>query len=192
MVSISEYLDKMVITVTSSDGNIRARVSDYTKVEITMRPGSLQKYTEERLGAELSRLGLTTWVAYHRGRSKAYQMSKDLSEEELAAAERPSEDPRMRRYEAELNAVEGVGVSPRRTVRIRTKGLMEWKVDVKPGAIAAGEQAFLTELNAAVAALIGDRQTKIIVLKSEHFDIGIPKKWRDIMAELKAVNARRR
>jgi len=78
-------------------------------------------------------------------------------------------------------------------VRIRTWGLMQWSVDVQPGSIhRLGETAFLGELHSAMKALINDREIKIITLKSEYFDIGIPRSWRDLMTELRARNRHRR
>ncbi|GLZ77897.1 hypothetical protein Afil01_27040 [Actinorhabdospora filicis] len=174
------------------DGGARPAVHDYTKVDVTFRPGTFAGYDEARLARQLARLGLTTWVAYHRGRSQAYQKSKGLTDAELAEAERPTTDPKRRAYERELNAIEGLGVSPGRAVRIRARGLMEWTVDVLPGSVAKGEEAFLAELHGAIVALLADRRNKIIVLKSKYFDLGIPRKWLEVMAELQARAAARK
>jgi hypothetical protein len=193
MASIGDYLDRMVIAVTSPDGNIRARVSNYTEVEVELDPRAFERYDEERLGHQLARLGGTTWVAYHRGRSEAYKRSLELSAAELAEAEKPSEDPRRRAYEEELNNIEGEGVSTGRMVRIRTRGMTQWSVDIAPGTIRRlGRERFLAELQSAIKALLSDREMKIIVLKSQYFDLGIPRKWLDVMAELQAINRRRR
>jgi hypothetical protein len=191
--SIGEYFDKMTVTVTSPDQRIQARISNYHDVEITFAPGAFERYDEEHLSHQLGRLGITTWVAYHRARSEAYRLSQGLSSDELAAAERPTDDPHRRRYEEELNAIEGEGVSPGGAVRIRTFGLMQWNVDVQPGSLQRlGEAAFLGELHSAMTSLLNDREMKIITLKSEHFDIGIPRRWRDVMTELRARNRHRR
>lgn len=190
--SITDYLDTMVVTVTSPDGNIRARVHDYTEVDVEIRPGSFGKYDEDGLAAQLTRLGLTTWVAYHRGRTAAYQKTEGLTDAELAEAERPSEDPQRRAYEKELNAIEGLGVSPGRTITIRTKGMMSWKVEVLPGTIAKGERAFLAEIHGAIVDLLADRRHQIIALKSRYFDLGIPRKWVELLHDLQARAAGRR
>jgi hypothetical protein len=186
MSDIGEYLDKMVVSTLSPDRCIRATVSNYTDVEIQFRSGAFDRYDDERLGEQLARLGLTTWVAYHRGRSEAYRRARNLSAEELAAAERPSEDPRRRRYEQQLNAIEGEGVSTDRTLRVRTVGMMRWQVDIRPGTVPGlGERRFLTELRSAWRSLLNDREIKIILLKSEYFDLGIPRAWVEDMKRLR-------
>jgi hypothetical protein len=182
----------MVVLVSSPDRSIEARVENYTDVRISFRPGVFDRYDESELAYQLGRLGVTTWVAYHRERTEAYRASQGLSAEELADAERPSDDPRRQRYEEELNAIEGEGVSAGRLVRIRTTGMMRWNVDIEPGALRhLGEQGFLGELHSAIRALIQDREAKIILLKAEHFDLGLPRKWRDLTAELRAARAER-
>ncbi|MBN1173293.1 MAG: hypothetical protein JXA67_14055 [Micromonosporaceae bacterium] len=193
MPDIGEYLDNMVVTTTSQDRNIRARISNYTDVEVRFRPGTFDRYDERRLGEQLSRLGLTSWVAYHRGRSQAYQKALGLSDEELAEAERPTTDPHRRRYEEELNEVEGVGVSASGVVQVRTKGMMRWQVTIKPGAIAKlTEQQFLAEAHAAITALFSDREMKIILLKAKYFDLGIPRAWLDRARQFQAETRHRR
>jgi hypothetical protein len=162
-------------------------------IEITFAPGAFDRYDEEHLSHQLGRLGVTTWVAYHRARSEAYRLSQGLSSDELAAAERPTDDPHRRRYEEDLNNIEGEGVSAGGAVRIRTWGLMQWSVDIQPGSIGRlGEAAFVGELHSAMQSLLNDREMKIITLKSEYFDIGIPRQWRDLMTELRARNRHRR
>jgi len=193
MASIGEHLDNMVVTVTSPDQRIRARVSNYHDVEISFDRGAFDRYDEEQLAHQLGRLGLTTWVAYHRARSEAYRVSQNLSSDELADAERPTDDPTLLRYEEELNDIEAEGVSTGGAVRVRTRGLMRWDVDIRPGSIGRlGEAAFVTELHSAMKALLSDREVKIIGLKSDYFDIGIPRRWRELMTELRAQNRRRR
>ncbi|MBN1171903.1 MAG: hypothetical protein JXA67_06985 [Micromonosporaceae bacterium] len=176
----------------SPDRCIRALVSNYLDVEVSFRPGALARYREEDLSHQLARLGVLTWVGYHRGRSEAYRRSRGLSAEELAAAERPSADPQRVAYDKALNAIEGRGVSSGDAIGIRTVGMMQWWVDVRPGSIRQlGEKTFLAEIHSAITSLLHDREMKIVVLKAEHFDLGIPKKWLKLMRELQAANARR-
>jgi hypothetical protein len=193
MPDIGEYLDRMIVTTTSQDRNIQTRISNYTDVEIRFRPGSFDRYTEQRLGEQLSRLGLTSWVAYQRGRSQAYQKALNLSDEELAAAERPSSDPRRRQYEQELNEIKGEGVSATGAVRISTVGMMRWRVDIKPGAIGRlGEQRFVADLHSAVVSLLNNRESKIILLKASYFNLGIPREWLERAQRFQQMAKRRR
>jgi hypothetical protein len=189
--SLGDYLDELVVDGTSPDGHVRARVRDYTSVEVSFRPGALEHYDEERLSYQLGRLALTTWVAYHRARSEAYRRARNLSTEELAAAELPNPDPHVQRYEAELNRIEAEGISAGRAVEIRTRGMMEWDVHVRAGAIEhLGEERLLQEIHSAMSALLRDRELKIIVLKGRYFDLGVPRQWRTAMDELQELNAR--
>jgi hypothetical protein len=191
MASVREHLQNVAVTSASPDRCIHARVSNYRDVEVWFDPGAYRWYDESALGHQLARLGATTWVAYHRARSEAYRLARGLSRDELAAAERPSEDPRRRRYEQQLNEVEGEGVSAGGVVRVRTRGLTWWSVQIQPGTLhRAGEAAFLREVHSAVAALQADREAKIIMLKSDYFDVGIPHRWRELMDQLRATNRR--
>jgi hypothetical protein len=136
MTSIGEYLDRMVVSTTSPDQNIHARVSNYSEIEIEFRRGAFDTYDEERLSHQLARLGVLTWIAYRRGRSEAYRRSRGPGRDEFAEEAKLSDDPRQRRYEEALNNIEG----------------------------------------------------EIILLKAKHFDLGIPRRWRDRTAELRAIN----
>lgn len=191
MPSITDYLDRMTVTETSPDGQIFSTVTNYTEVRISFRPGSYDRYDEGELSYQLGRLGGKTWVAYHRERSEAYRLSQGFSRDELAAAERPSDDPHQRRYEEELNRIQGEGRSTGGAIAIHTVGMTQWLVEIAPGAVSQlGEEAFLAELHSAIRSLLEDRQRKIIVLKSDYFDIGIPRRWRELMTELRAINRR--
>ncbi|MGA8115189.1 MAG: hypothetical protein WCA46_16115 [Actinocatenispora sp.] len=181
----------MVISGTSPDRNIRARVSNYTQIEIEANPGVLDRYDEEQLGHQLARLAATTWVGYHRGRAEAYRRARGFTASELAEAERPSDDPKQRRYEEELNRITGEGLSAGRAVRIRTTGLMEWKFDIQRGSVRRlGGERLLAEINSAAKAWLGDREMKIILLKAEYFDLGLPRKWRELATRLQIGHRR--
>jgi len=183
----------MVVSASSPDRNISARVSNYTEAKVTFQPGTFQRYDERQLSYQLARLGVLTWIAYQRARSAAYRNSRGISSAELAEAERPSNDPHRRRYEEELGKVEGEGSSVSGVLRIRTAGMMQWHVDIEPGTVRRlGEQQFLAELHSAFNALLNDREMKIILLKSEYFDLGLPRKWRDLTKRLTAATRSRR
>lgn len=193
MASIGEHLDNMVVTVSSPDGRIHARVSNYHDTQVSFDPGAYERYDEDTLAYQLARLGVLTWVAYHRGRTEAYRVSRRLAMDEVAAAERLGDNPHRQRYEEELNEIEGEGVSTAGAVRIRTRGMMQWSVEITFGALRRlDESTFVSELHSAMKSLLNDREVKIITLKSDYFDIGIPRKWRDVMAELRAINRKRR
>jgi hypothetical protein len=54
-----------------------------------------------------------------------------------------------------------------------------------------GEQGFVAEIQSAYESLLHDRELKIITLKSDHFDLGIPKRWRELMNDAREINRRR-
>src|SRR5689334_23463224 len=162
----------MVVTVTSPDGNVSARVTNSLAVDIAFRPGTYERYDEPRLSHQLARLGVAGFVGLQRGRSEAYRRSRDLSADELADAERPSTDPRRQSYEEELRQLRAEGVSGSGAVRIRTVGMTHWEVALRPGSLRRlDERAFVAELDAALRALLNDRDVKVIIVKSDHFDL---------------------
>lgn len=190
MVSIGEHLNAMVVTASSPDGRIHARVTNDRRVRIWFDPGAYHGYDEKSLAHQLARLGALAWVAFSRGRSEAYRLARGLSHEELAAAERPTDDPHRRRYEEELHRIESEGVSATGAVRVRTRGMTQWAVDIAAGTLGRlDEAAFIDELHSAVTALVRDRDIKIIAVKADYFDIGIPRRWRELWTQLRATGA---
>lgn len=188
--SIGELLQAMTVTVESPDGNIWANIHDYTQLRVGFHPWTFERYDEPSLAYQLSRLGVLTWAAWSRERTELHRRSLNLSTEE-AQHLRSADDPHRRRYEADLNAVEADAVSTRGTLRVHTVGMMQWHVDIDPGALSRlGEHLFLDEIRSAFDALMRDRQTKIIVLKGDYFDLGVPRRWLELLHEARAANRR--
>lgn len=179
--TVIDYLNRMVIEATSPDGNVHARVSAGPEVELWFRPGAVDRYTEDRLEHQLSRLASATAAAYLRGQAEAYRRADDIDPAETDGSR--SEDPRRRRFTEALNAVRGEGSSARGTVGVRTVGLVRWAVEIRPGTLRRlDEQLLLSELHSALAALLRDREMKITLLKAEIYDLGLPSSWRDAVA----------
>jgi hypothetical protein len=190
-VTLSEYLDRMVITNRSPDGRITARVVRGSQVEVEFANGAYTRYDETSLGHQLARLGVTTWVGYVRGRDEAVRRSLGLSEAEFAALPKPDSDPRIGRYDDALNTMAAEGRSVRGAVTIRTVGMLRWDVHVRPGAIRQfDEPRFVTEIHSAYSALMNDRQLSATLLRADHFDMGFPKRWLEIGQRVR--EARRR
>jgi hypothetical protein len=188
--TVGELLQGMGVAAESPDGSIWARVRDYTKVEVGFRAFAFDRYDEPTLAYQLSRLGILTWVAWSRERTQLYRRSLNLSAEEARNAER-TDDPHRRRYEAELNAIRAEGTSMHGTIRVNTVGMMQWHVEIQPGTLhRLGEEPFVNEIQSAFASLLQDRELKIITLKGDYFDLGIPQRWRDVMNEARAINRR--
>lgn len=188
--TIGDLFRKMTVTAESPDGKIWARVYEYTRVQVGFRPWTFERYDETALAAQLGRLGLLTWVAWSRERTETYRRSLGLGAGEARDAGRGG-DPHRERYEADLQAVEGTGVSARGTLRVHTVGMMRWRVDIEPGTLRRlGEQPVVDEIHSAFASLMRDRERKIITLKGDYFDLGLPRRWREVMDEARAVNRR--
>lgn len=192
MASTDDYFRGAVITAMSPDQCISATLSNNTDLEIRFRPRMFDRYDEATLSHQLCRLAQATWVARQRARDEAYRRARALSSDELAAARRPSDDPRRRAYDEALNRVEGQGVSADGSIRIRTQGMLHWRFEITRGTPQRlGEEAFVAQIGSAYKALLADRELKITVLKSEHFDMAIPRKWLETMQRLQKINRRR-
>lgn len=188
--TIGDLLGRMTITAESPDGKIWARVYEYTRVQVGFRPWTFDQYDETGLAGQLGRLGLLAWVAWSRERTELYRRSLGLSSSEVRNAGR-SGDPHRERYEADLNAIEADGVSARGTLRVHTVGMMRWQVDIEPGTLRRlGEEPFVNEIHSAFESLMHDRERRIITLKGDYFDLGLPRRWLEVMAEARAVNRR--
>src|SRR5689334_7856895 len=111
MVVIGDLLRTMTVTATSPDGNVHARVYDYTTVQVGFSPRTFEEYDEPGLANQLGRLGLTTFVAWSRTRMECYRQSLGLTMREAEQAQHVVDDPQRTRYEAALTAIEGDGVS---------------------------------------------------------------------------------
>jgi hypothetical protein len=193
VVDYGELLDRMVITVTSPDGNIRATINNAVHVDVEFLPGAFPRYDERRLGQQLARLGVNTFIGFKRGRAEAYRRSYAMSAEEAERAGRPSADPRRARYEEQLDQLRGEGRSAGGVIHVTTVGMLRWSVEIRPGSIhRLGEERFLAEIHSALDSLLNDRQLKIIMLKAEHFDLGIPAPLLERMRRLQALKLRGR
>lgn len=190
--TVGDRLQAMTVQTESPDGKIWARVHDYTQLTVGFYPFTYEQYDEPGLSYQLSRLGILTWVAWSRERTDIYRRTVDLTTEEAERAPW-TEDPARRQYDAELNAIEAEGVSAHGALRIRTLGMMQWQVDIEPHTLRRFDQhTFAGEIRSAFEALMADRRRRLIILKSDYFDLGIPRRWRDIMTEARAVNSRQR
>ncbi|MDI6097175.1 hypothetical protein QLQ12_00945 [Actinoplanes sp. NEAU-A12] len=175
-----ERLRGMTVTGASPDGQIRATISGELSLQIRFQPRTYEWYDERGLARQLAGLGTSTWVAWERERREIYRLSQSLSRDEADQERRARGDSRHERYAEGLRALECRSVSPSEVVHIRTVGIIEWHVDIEAGTLRRlREQEFLGELRAAFAGLMRDRERELILLKAEHFDLGIPRSWVD-------------
>jgi hypothetical protein len=188
---IGDLLKTMTVTATSPDGNIHATVFDYKRIRAGFLPSTFDRYDEPELGHQLARLGITAWIAWSRERMELYRRSLGLTAQEAEQAQSVVYDSHRKQYEAALNAIEAEGASDGRVLHIRTVGMLQWHVAIEHGALRHyGEHGFLGEIHSAFEALMRDRELKIITLKSDFFDLGIPRRWLDYLNEARAINKR--
>lgn len=174
----------MFATAVSPDGRIRARIGESGQVELSFDPGAYRRYDERALSHQLERLGQLGWVAYDRAQTEELRVALGRGRAEFAEDLRRPKDERRQRYDAELAAVEAAGVSPSGRLRIGARGMLRWRLEIERGALSAlTEREFLAELGAALRALLTDRETQIALIKARHYDLGIPRAWRDLVID---------
>ncbi|MEU4619316.1 hypothetical protein AB0G04_04945 [Actinoplanes sp. NPDC023801] len=175
-----EQLRGMSATGTSPDGQIRAMISGALDLRITFSRGTFEWYDEHGLSRQLAGLGTNTWVAWERERREIYRRSQSLTVEEAEQERRARGDSRQERFAADLRELECEAISPSAALRIRTLGMIDWRVEIESGALRQfRERDFIGEVTAAFASLMRDRERRLILLKAEHFDLGIPRSWVD-------------
>jgi hypothetical protein len=175
-----EQLRRMTVSGTSPDGQIRAMISGDMTLRITFAQGMWEWSDERTLSRQLAGLGTNVWVAWERERREIYRRSQSLTAEEAEQERRTPGDSRQQDFAAGLRALECEGISPSAVLHIRTRGMINWQVEIKNGALRQfREREFIDEATAAFAGLMRDRERKLILLKAEHFDLGIPRAWRE-------------
>ncbi|MEQ4302468.1 hypothetical protein ABNF97_13915 [Plantactinospora sp. B6F1] len=180
------------ISASSPDGAIWAVTTDGTDLRISFSYAAFGRYTDADLAHQLSRLGQAMWVAFQRSQD-------DLHERRLASFRvapdpnsPPDPIPGQAAYAEALNQVVAVGTSPDGAIVVRTTGALYWTVELADGTLARlGEAAFLSQLTAAVQAMLADRETKIAALKAEFLDLGVPRRWTELLDQLRSQNRAR-
>lgn len=149
-------------------------------LRITLSTRAYEWYDEYGLSRQLSGLGTTTWVAWERERREIYRRSQSLTIAEAEEERSPAGDSRQQRFASDLRELECEASSPSAALHIRTTGMINWQVEIETGALRRfREQDFIREMTGAYASLMRDRERKLILLKAEHFDLGIPRSWLD-------------
>jgi hypothetical protein len=177
---LGDLLRDMIVTGKSPDDQIRATVTGNLTLEIIFQRHTYEWYDESGLTRQLAGLGKNTWVAWERERREIVRRALSLTSEEAEQDRRNRGDARHQRFQDGLHTLQCRGVSPSAILRISTTGMIDWRVDIEPGVLREfGERDFVEEATAAFADLMRDRERKLILLKAEHFDLGIPRAWRE-------------
>lgn len=154
MVELADRLEVMMVRVTSGDGNLMARFEGGHELSVKMRPGSFRSYREDSLARQLGQLFTLVWTGYRRG----YFQAMGAAEE----SETPDWDARDRRCRQAAAETVAVATSPLRLLRAKAVGLLDWSVDIKPGALASLDEArLLYEARNVFDAVLSDHNAKV-------------------------------
>ncbi|WP_127552987.1 hypothetical protein [Actinoplanes sp. OR16] len=180
MNDIGQQFRMMLVTGTSPDGNVRATITGERILRIDFQRDSFEWYDEQRLERQLAGLATNTWVAWERERREISRTASGLTHAEADEARQTHKDQELSSYGEKLRSIECTGISSGQTVAIRTIGMTHWQVSVADGTLRMLDvRRFAGELRSAFESLLRDRESKIILLRAEYFDLGIPRHWRD-------------
>ncbi|MBB4745712.1 hypothetical protein BJY16_009171 [Actinoplanes octamycinicus] len=175
---LGEQLRTMTVTGTSPDGAVRATVTGENRLDLSFQPRRFEWYDEHGLAQQLSALGTTTWVAWTRQRQEILRMSLGQSREEAEQGRDEFRDFRDQEFDQRVRSLLCAGASTDGKVHIVLDGVTRWRVEIAEGSLrrhTAG--SFTAETVSAFDALIRDRAMKMSLLKADHFDIGVPRRW---------------
>lgn len=169
---MADRLNKMVVTVSSPDGQIEGVLRDRDAVSVEFRVGTYRRYQERTLEYQLARLATLLWTGYQRGYNDAV----------AAATGRPVQDgrhlwdARRRAFRDAQAATVAEGMSVGERVFITNTGMLSWQVVIKDGTIAAvDEKEFAVECVSAFDRLMMDYRHKMALLRAEHYGTGRPR-----------------
>ncbi|HIV59008.1 MAG TPA: hypothetical protein H9902_13735 [Candidatus Stackebrandtia faecavium] len=163
MGALAEKLDNMVAAANSPDQKISAKVSQRSKITLKFSPGSYETYSQGSLEHQLARLAELTWIKWQRGYEEAlHSRNMRVMKPELA------KDEATRKFLENRLDIESFGESDDGFVRVKTRGLRQWKVKIKPDILPElDEETFSRSCMKAVATVIADYNQKNEAYKKE-------------------------
>lgn len=170
-----ESFDTTTVTIASPDSNIEVELGGGDRLALGFRPGSYPRYDEATLEHQLAQLGRLAWPAYlreyRRGVERAGRLINDW-------------DPKRRRYRHALREIMATGASSGGNVQVTSTGFEHWRFEIRPGTLAAlTEDRFVTEVESAVASLIADYESKVVLLKDDYFGFDLPPAVREAIIQ---------
>ncbi|MFC4069336.1 hypothetical protein [Actinoplanes subglobosus] len=177
---LGDLLRGMIVTGKSPDDQIRATVTGDLALEIEFQRNTYDWYDEPRLSRQLAGLGANTWVSWERERREILRRAQSQTIDEAEQERRNPGDERHVRYRDGLRTLHCQGSSPSGTLHIQTIGMIDWRIHIEPDRLRRlREREFIGETVAAFADLMRDREHELILLKAEHYDLGIPRAWQE-------------
>src|SRR5512142_3522521 len=136
MAGVAEDLDNVVVTVTSPDGRIEGRVKSLRSVSLRFLFDSYERYYRHRdaevLAHQLGRGAMLMGAAYQKARREV-MLAHGFERYSVA---RPPYSPRHREYLERGAELTAYGSSPNAEIRVRTVGLVDFRVRIAPDVLA--------------------------------------------------------
>jgi hypothetical protein len=165
-------LDRIVVTASSPDALIMAKLSHRNQISLRMRPGAYGRYRVEELQSQLAQLATKVWAENRR----EYFRSASEALGQPVRGDETTQDPKVARFKRAQAELPVSGRSSGGAVEIRSVGLMRWQFTIRPDALRRlDERQFLTEVATATRELLVDYFDRVRALKDEIFDLRIPK-----------------
>lgn len=166
MAGIVDSFNKMTITATSPDGNLRGTLTGGRRFTFGFRPGTFEDYSSGSAELQAGRL-ISELCAGVRTGSRKILDKHDVEVIESSALW----DKRRRDYHSEVDQISVAGMSGSRTVRVSAMG-DQVTVKLKPGTWdSMTEHSFTSELAHAATMMRTARKKAILDLKDSHFGI---------------------
>lgn len=163
----------LTVRATSPDANIQARSLGGVWRELGFRPGSFAGYRDSTLAWQLGAVASMLATGHERGVAKLADLAGRNRRTDLGNAKNAAQ----RDYLAAVRSLRAQADGPAGLVRFVTNGPLRWKCEILPGPAAyCGEAEFVLEVLAAARATAADFRTRMFLLKSDHYDLGGPRR----------------
>lgn len=177
MGQLADRLRDMVVTATSPDGHITARVRGQGEgFEVSFGPGAYRGYSHGALTYQLTHLATLAFTAHRRAEQSIVDkvMATPLRDDGVDFG------PERRRYLQALKELTAVGESDGGQLRLSSRGLIAWEITIDPTALDRwSERQFLQALHLAVARLLAHHAAQVFALKDDIYDLGFPDRIRE-------------
>jgi hypothetical protein len=171
MGELGERLSLLSVEARSPDGGLSATARGHGDVRVSFAHDAYRGYSPPTLARQLEALATLLWARYRRRYLEIVHTwtEGDPHEHEPDAADRE--------FQRRLERMDVSGRSALGRVTVRSRALVSWQVDIRPGP-ALTEREFLAELDSAVAAVLADHRARLILLTDAIHDIGLPRAMR--------------
>lgn len=164
---LAEKMANLTVRATSPDGGLEAVLTHPVRLDLIFAPATYRRYREERLGRQLAAVATNLWTGHRRAFLAA--LGAALGEQADGLAESDS-DPVARRYREAIASIVVDHRSPGGRVRVKTRALVRWDVEIRPGTVAAlSEPEFRQEALAAGQAVVDEYLGQVRELRDEHY-----------------------